>query len=128
MDFIDGLSVSGTSNCILVVVNKFTKLAHFLPLRHQYTALLVAKVFLDQVYKLQGLPQSIIYDRYPIFTSNFWKELFTLAKVQLMLSTAYHPQSDGQTEKVNQCLETYLRCFVSACPKSWLQFLPLVEF
>jgi hypothetical protein len=98
MDFIDGLPLSSSANCILVVVDKFTKFAHFLPIRHPYTAASVAKVFLEQVYKLHGMPQSIVSDRDPIFTSNFWKELFSLAKVQLRLSTAYHPQSDGQTE------------------------------
>jgi hypothetical protein len=126
MDFIDGLPQSGSANCVLV--DKFTKFAHFLPLRHPYIATSVAKVFLDQVYKLHGLPQSIVSNRDPIFTSNFWKELFSLAKVQLRLSTAYHPQSDGQTERVNQYLETFLRCFVSACPKSWLSYLSLAEY
>jgi transposase InsO family protein len=107
MDFIESLPQSGVANCILLVVDKFTKLAHFLPLKHPYFAAPVAKVFLDQVYKLHGMPQSIVSDRDPVFTSNFWKELFSLAKVQLRLSTAYHPQSDGQTERVNQCVETF---------------------
>jgi hypothetical protein len=93
MDFIDGLPVSGSANCILVVIDKFTKLAHFLPLKHPYTAGSAVEVFLDQVYKLHGLPESNISDRDPVFTSNFWKELFALARVQLRLSTAYHPLS-----------------------------------
>jgi hypothetical protein len=67
-------------------------------------------------------------DRDPIFTSSFWKELFRLAQVQLCMSSAFHPQFDGQTERVNQCLETFLRCFVHLCPKQWLRWIPLVEF
>jgi hypothetical protein len=128
IDFIDGMPVSGTTICILVVVDKFTMFAHFLPLKHSYTALSIAKVFLNQVYKLHGLPESIISDRESVFTSNFWKELFALAKVQLRLGAAYHSQSDDQTERVKQCLETFLRCFVSACLKSLLKFLSLAEF
>jgi hypothetical protein len=101
MNFIEGLPNSGNANCILVVVDKFIKMAHFLPLRHPYTVALVARLFLDQVYKLHGLHVSIVSDRDMIFTSLFWKELFSLAKVQLRISTAYHPQSDDQTERVN---------------------------
>jgi transposase InsO family protein len=128
MDFIEGLPLSGNVNCILVVVDKFTKFCHFIPLKHPYTTTSVAKIFMDQVYKLHGLPTSIVSDRDPIFTSNFWRELFSLAQVTLRMSTTYHPQSDGQTERVNQCLETFLKCFVNAYPKNWLQFLPLAQF
>ena len=128
MDFIDGLPTSGTANCILVIVDKFSKYAHFVPLHHPYTAGKVAQAFLDSVFKLHGLPTHIISDRDPVFTSAFWNELFRLAKVQLCLSSAYHPQSDGQTERVNQCLETYLRCFIHSCPKLWLKWLSLAEY
>jgi transposase InsO family protein len=112
----------------MVVVDKFTKYNHFIPLKHPYTTQSVAKQFLNQVYKLHGLPESIVSDRDSVFTSNFWKELFHLANVQLRLSSAYHRQSDGQSERVNRCMETYLRCFVSACPKKWIEWLPLAQF
>jgi hypothetical protein len=125
MDFVDGLPLSRVANCIMVVVDKFTKYGHFVPLKHPYTTQSVAKLFLDHTYKVHGLPMSIVSDRDNLFTSKFWKELFHLANVQLRLSTAYHPQPDGQSERVNQCMETYLRCFVSACPRKWL---PLAEF
>jgi len=116
LDFVEGLPRSGFANCILVVVDKFSKFAHFIPMKHPFTALTVAKVYMDNVYKLHGMPSSLISDRDRIFTSTLWRELFNLAGVQLRMSSAYHPQTDGQTERVNQCMETYLRCFVHACP------------
>lgn len=119
LDFIEGLPSSGHSNSILVVVDLFTKYAHFVPLSHPFTVAVVAKSFMTHIYKLHGLPHSIVSDRDHIFTSHFWKELFRLADVKLCHSSAYHPQSDGQTERVNQCLEPYLRCYVHACPTKW---------
>lgn len=116
-DFIKGLPTSGHANCIMVIVDKFSKFAHFVALHHPYTAQKVAQVFLDNIFRLHGLPTHIISDRDPIFTSSFWRELFRLAQVTLAMSSAYYPQSDGQTERVNQCLETYLRCFVHSCPR-----------
>jgi hypothetical protein len=74
------------------------------------------------------MPTTIVSDRDRIFTSNLWRELFRLAKVDLCMSTAYHPQSDGQSERVNQCLETFLRCYVHACPRQWSSWLDLAEF
>jgi hypothetical protein len=79
MDFIEGLTQSSNANCIFVVVAKFTKFGHFIALKHPYTTASVAKVFVDQVCKLHGLPSAIVSDRDPIFTSNFWNELFNLA-------------------------------------------------
>jgi transposase InsO family protein len=127
MDFIKGLPQSGNANYIMVIMDKFTKFAHFLALKHPYTTASVAKMFLDNVYKIHGMPASIVSDRDRVFTNKFWKELFCLAKVQLRMSTAYHPQSDGQSERVNQCLETFLRCFATACSKQWVSWLPLAE-
>jgi hypothetical protein len=107
-------------------VDTFSKYGHFLPLKHPFTAASVAKTFHNQVYRLHGLPLSIISDRDRIFTSKLWRELFRLADVQLCMSSAY--QSDGHTERVNQCLETFLRCFVHMCPRSWSQWIALAEF
>jgi len=128
MDFIEGLPRSGGKNCILVVVDKFSKFSHFVPLSHPFTAGVVAKTFMQQVYRLHGMPLSIISDRDRIFTSQLWQELFKLANVQLRMSSAYHPQSDGQTECVNQCVEQFLRCFVHACPSKWVDWIYLAEF
>jgi len=128
MDFVEGLPHSQGKNCILVVVDRFTKYGHFLALAHPFTAAGIAKLFFDNIYKLHGLPDSIVSDRDKIFTSLFWQELFKLVKVSLRLSTSYHPQTDGQSERVNQCLETFLRCFVHSCPSKWMDWLSSAEF
>lgn len=91
MDFIEGLPVSGSVNCILVVVDTFSKYAHFLGLKHPFTVASVAKLFLSQVYHMHGIPTAIVLDRDKIFTSKFWQKLFKIAKVDLRMSTAYHP-------------------------------------
>jgi hypothetical protein len=112
----------------LVVVDKYSKYAHFLPLLHPYTAFKVAKIFMSSIYKLHRMPEAIISDRDRIFTSTLWQEFFKLAGTQLRMGTSYHPQSDGQTERVNQCLETFLRCFLHACPTKWTSWLSMAEF
>ncbi|KAF7149817.1 hypothetical protein RHSIM_Rhsim02G0207800 [Rhododendron simsii] len=105
MDFMERLPKSHGNTTIFVVVDRLTKYAHFMALRHPYTAKDVAQLFLDNVYKLYGLPSTIVSNRDAIFTSKFWQELFQLQGSQLHLSTAYHPQTDGQIEIVNICLE-----------------------
>lgn len=128
MDFIEGLPKSWGKNVILVVVDRLTKYAHFIALSHLFTAQTVAKAFLDVIYKLHGIPTTIVTDRDKIFTSSFWKKLFTLMGTQLAMSTTYHPQTDGQTKRLNRCLEHYLRCMVHTNPKQWLKWLPLAEY
>ena len=87
----------------------------------------MAQIFMDHVFKLHGMLHSIVSDRDPTFTSNFWKELFKLQGTQLHLKTTYHPYTDDQTEVVNKYLETYLRCFALERKNQWAQWLPLVE-
>lgn len=128
MDFIEGLPKSGRFDTILVVVDKFSKYSHFIPLSHSFSAIDVAQAFMCNVYKLHGLPQVIISDRDKIFTSHLWEQLFSRSGTQLHLSTTYHPQTDGQTERVNQCLEIYLRCFVHARPANWSSWMYLAKF
>ncbi|GKC95235.1 retrotransposon-related protein [Tanacetum coccineum] len=124
MDFIDGLPVSNGKTVIMVVVDRLSKYAHFVSMAHPYTAVQVAGLFLDNIYKLHCLPKTIVSDRDKVFTSLFWKSLFKMLKVELHLSSAYHPQ----TEAVNKTLECYLRCMTGEKPKEWNNWLPLAEF
>lgn len=119
LDFIEGLPRSAQANCILVVIDKFSKYGHFLPLKYPFTAMKVAKLFVYNIYKLHGLPHIIVSDRDRVFTSHFWQSLFQLMGITLNMSSSYHPQLVGQTEHLNQCLETFLRCFVHPCPTKW---------
>jgi hypothetical protein len=128
LDFIEGLPRSGHADCVLVVVDTFNKHAHFISLLHPFMTLKVAHAFISRVYKLHGLPKALVSDRDKIFTSALWQELFHLLGTQLQMSTTYHPQSDGQIEHVNQCLETFLRSFVHSCSTKWSAWLPQAEF
>jgi hypothetical protein len=118
MDFIEGFPRSEGKDTIMVIVDRFTKYGHFITLAHPFTAQEVAKFFLDHIYKLHGLPATVLTDRDKIFTSLFWRELFRHLGIKLLLNTSYHPLTDGLTERVNQFLETYLRCITIHCPKS----------
>ena len=95
MDFIEGLPSSDGKNAIIVVVDKFTKYGHFIALSHPYTTQDITQLFLDHFYKFHGLPAVIITYRDKIFTNIFWNELFKKLGVQLLMSTTYHPQTDG---------------------------------
>ena len=128
MDFVVGLPMSDGANVILVVVDRLTKYAHFLPLHHPYTTTTVSKLFMDQIVRLHGVPLSIISDRDKIFTSHIWKDMFKAVGTKLHYSTAHHPQTDGQSERVNQCVEQYLRCAVQDRPKTWRRWLAMAEF
>lgn len=118
LDFIQGLPRLGHANCILAVVDKFSKYTDFLPLLHPFTASKVAQLFMASIYKLHGIPEA------QLFKSSFSQELFKLAG----MSSSYHAQTDSQTERVNQCLETYLRCFVHSCPHKRHLWLSMAEF
>jgi hypothetical protein len=123
MDFIEGFH-----KIILTVVDRFSKAAHFITLGHPYTARTVAHAFFTKIVRLHGIPSSIVSDRDPTFTSNFWQELFKLSGVYLQMSSAFHPQSDGQTEVVNKIITMYLRCLTGDRSRQWLQWLPWAEF
>ncbi|XP_070026508.1 uncharacterized protein LOC142182249 [Nicotiana tabacum] len=110
LDFIEALQKAHNKSVILVVMDKLSKYAHFIALVHPYTASIVAQAYLDNVYKLHGLPQTIVSDRDVIFLSKFWEALFEEQRIQLHHSTTYHSQSDGKTEAINKCLEGYPRC------------------
>lgn len=116
-DFIVGLPISKKNTCIMVV-DRLSKYAHFGPFPSSHSASQVAELFTSMMIKLHGVPRSIILDRDPIFTRKFWRKLFELMGNKLCMSSAYHPQSDGQFEVLNRCLEQYLRAFVSDKPSS----------
>ncbi|CAJ2652292.1 unnamed protein product [Trifolium pratense] len=128
MDFIIGLPPSHTYTVILVVVDRLSKYSHFIPLKGDYTSSKVAEAFVNTIVKLHGFPKTIVSDRDRVFTSQFWQHLFKISGTTLAMSTAYHPQTDGQSEAVNKCLELYLRCFTSDSPKQWVKLLPWAEF
>ncbi|KAK2387384.1 hypothetical protein QL285_061173 [Trifolium repens] len=128
LDFIVGLPSFQGSTVILVVVDRFSKAAHFGMLPTHYTASKVAELFANMICRLHGMPKSIVSDRDPIFLSKFWQQLFRLSGTTLRMSTAYHPQTDGQTEIVNKALQQYLRCFVHDQPKKWGTYLALAEW
>lgn len=111
----------------MVVVDRLTKYFHFLRLSHPYTAATVVKLFMDNIVKLHGMPQSIVSDRDKVFLSQFWQSLFTTLGTQFKLTTAYHPQGDGQSERLNRCLESYLRCMTSHKANKLYSWLPLAE-
>lgn len=128
MDFIEGLPKSRAKDVILVVVDRFTKYAHFIDLSHPYTASTVANLYWKKIHNLHGIPDSIVIDRDKVFLSNFWQDMFKLLGTQLHYSSAYHPQSDGQTERVNRCLENYLRCMTTSRPIQWKQWFLAAEW
>ena len=128
MDFVTHLPTSHGFTMVMVVVDRFSKGVHFGDLPTQFTAFKVATLFVDTVCKLHGFPRSIISDRDPIFISSFWRELFKMSGTTLRMSTAYHPQMDGQTEVMNRSLEQYLRSFVHHQPATWFRFLALAEW
>ena len=129
MDFITGLpTVHGGYDSIFVVIDRLTKVAHLIPVKKTYTAFDVAKVFLRKIFKLHGLPRRIVSDRDAKFTSRFWMAFFEAVGTSLDLSTAYHPETDGQTERVNQVIEDILRAYRGREPKRWMSYLHLVEF
>ena len=113
---------------IMVVVDMLTKVAHFILVKSTHKTDDIAKIFMKDIFKLHGLPKAIVSDRDVKFTSNFWKGLFADLGTKLNFSTAYHPQTDGQTERVNQVLEDMLRMYVMDKPTKWEDYLHLVEF
>ncbi|KAL0539787.1 hypothetical protein IC582_024005 [Cucumis melo] len=129
MDFITGLPKTLRGFTVIwVVVDRLTKSAHFVPGKSTYTASKWAQLYMSEVVRLHGVPVSIVSDRDARFTSKFWKGLQTAMGTRLDFSTAFHPQTDGQTERLNQVLEDMLRACALEFPGSWDSHLHLMEF
>jgi hypothetical protein len=128
LDFITGLPVASGKDAILVVVDKLTKFATFIATRTDISASETAALLFQRLVKLFGLPRVIIGDRDPRWTSSVWSELAQLFKTRLALSTSRHPQTDGQTEVMNQHLEAMLRAYVQTDFKSWAGWLDVLQF
>ena len=128
MDFIDQLPSSNGFDAILVVVDRLTKMGLFIPTTTAVTSEGLARLYVQYVFSKHGVPSDIVSDRGNKFTSAFWKHLNESLGIQQNLSTAYHPETDGQTERVNQVVETYLRFYINYDQNNWDEFLPLAEF
>ena len=128
MDLIEFLPTSNGYNSILVVVDRLTKMGIFIPTTTNLTAEELAQLYVTHVFSKHGLPNNIVSDRGSEFTSRFWRAFTSLLGIDLHLSTAFHPETDGQTERVNQVLEQYIRLYTDYQQKEWVKLLPLAEF
>ena len=128
MDFIEGLPISGEKEKILVVVDRLTKYAHLIGVKRTDSAKETAEAFCKNIYKLHGFPKIIVSDRDAKFKGNVWREFSKQIGMTLNMSSYYHPQTYGQAEVINKCLETYLRCFVTDKQNKWVQWLHLAEW
>ena len=129
MDFIVDLPKSSTGyDAILTVVCRLSKQAHFIALHTTSTAVDVARLFLSNIFRLHGLPSSVVSDRDPKFVSHFWKETMKLLGIESAMSSSYHPQTDGQSEIINRQIEQMLRCYMNYKMDNWHDILPLLEF
>jgi transposase InsO family protein len=128
IDFIEALPKVRGKTVILTVVDRFSKYCHFIPLAHPYSAESVAQAFFADIVRLHGVPQSIVSDRDSVFTSSFWAELMRLLGTKLHMTSAFHPQSDGQSEAANRVIIMYLRCLTGDRPRQWLRWLPCAEY
>jgi len=128
VDFISELLESGGYDSIMVAVDSAGKCSHFVETVTTVTAARAANIYLRNIWKLHGLPRKVVSDRGPQFIAAFMKELYRLLGIEAAMSTAYHPQTDGQTERVNHELEQYLWLFIGERQDNWYTLLPLAEF
>ena len=132
MDFVGPLPESGNRdgffNSITVIICLLTSMVHLVPSRTNYNASQLAELMFEHVYKLHGLPKNIVSDRDVLFTSTFWKRLHNLIGTKLKMSSAYHPQSDGSTERANRTITQMLRQCIHSNQKDWVAKLPAIEF
>jgi transposase InsO family protein len=124
MDFIVGLSCTRDGHdSIWVIVDRLTKVAHFILVKTTYTGARLAELYISRIVCLHGVPKKIVSDRGTQFTSRFWQKLY-----ELIFSSTYHPQTDGQTQRINQVLKDMLRACALKHGGSWDKSLPFAEF
>ncbi|KAL2891726.1 Retrotransposable element Tf2 155 kDa protein type 1 [Ceratocystis lukuohia] len=128
VDFITHLPKSNGYDAILVIVDRLTKMRHLVPCHGNCNAEDTARLYLKNVWKLHGLPSTIVSDRGPQFIAEFWRCLSRSLRIEPTLSSAHHPETDGQTERMNSVLEQYLRAYVAYLQDDWEDWLPLAEF
>ena len=132
MDFITDLPPSKKNgrayDCILVVVDRYTKMSRYIPTRKTIDATGLADIFFSKIHRLYGAPESIVSDRGTVFTAKYWSAFCYQLRIRRRLSTAFHPQTDGQTERQNQTLEQYLRAYGNYQQDDWVRLLPHAEF
>ena len=128
MDFVTGLLVSQGNTTVFMVVDRFSKMAKFIALPKLPSAKETAEVMMNTVFRVHGFPKNIVSDRGPQFVSRFWREFCRLIGAKASLTSGYHPEANGQTECLNQQLETGLRCVVHQNPSTWSKHLVWVEY
>jgi hypothetical protein len=129
MDFILGLPLTARKkDSIWVIVDRLTKTAHFIAIHTIYSVQHYAELYIDQIVRLHGIPKTIIFDQRTQFVARFWEQLHECLGTKLIRSSSYHPQTDGQTERVNQIVEDMLRASILHFDKSWDKCLSLAEF
>ena len=129
MDFVGPLPTTARGNdYLLVIVDRFSKMLHLVPTKQTVTARQVAQLFFENVVRLHGIPQSIVSDRDSRFTSHFWRALWSLAGTTLAMSSSFHPETDGQTERANRTVQTILRSYVEPAGANWDACLAAAEF
>jgi len=128
VNFVVELPESSGHNAVMTIVDSVSKKVHFVPTHTTVTAEGAARLFLYHVWKLHGLPKCVVSDRGPQFIASFTKELYRLLGIRLSSSIAWYPQTDGQTERINQELDQFLRLFVNERQDNWYDLLPIVKF
>ena len=126
-DLITDLPESARPTMILIVVDRFSKMAHFIPIKKKDSPT-VARAYLENIWKYHGLPEDVVSDRDSTFTGSLFTDLYNYLGMQRSLSTAYHPQTDGQTERINQVIEAHLRSYSNYEQNDWASMLAMVEY
>jgi hypothetical protein len=129
LDFIKYFPITQKQNdSIMVVIDKLSKFAHFIPLKSTFKAIKITEIFMKEIFRLHGIPKMVISHRDVKFTFAFWKKLFAGLNTNLSFSTSYHPQTDGKTKRTNQIIDNMLCMYVRTRPNKWEDYLHLVEF